>query len=128
MHDLATPCAELYTCIGKGAPAGSTARTSPLITAAIETSPLGTDSACLIRFEIWPFKLLFTAHLLAYFLLFFIQPINPDAVNEDVLLAINLGIRGLNQKMMEAIRNLVVQGLGRLPMTLELFVHRLEIL
>ena len=128
MHDLASPCAELYDCIAKGAPAGSAARTCPLITAAIEGSPLGNDSACLMRFDVWPIKLLFTAHLLAYFLLFFIQPIDPDTVNEDLLVAIDLGMRSLNQKMMEGIRDLVVQRLGGLPMTLELFIHRLEIL
>ena len=120
LYDLATPCDELYDCVCKGAPEGSAARRGDLITAAIETAPLGNDAACLMHFEVWPLKLLLTAHMLGYFLLFFLAPPNAEMTSEELLMSIDApSIRALNHKMIEVCaRARVHPSYHPLPLTL----------
>ena len=54
LYNLATPHAEVCNSIGKGSAPGSAAHRGPLIALAIDTAPLGSDAAAMMRFEIWP--------------------------------------------------------------------------
>ena len=127
MFDMATPCRELHSCVAHGT-LPDRPKPANLITVAFESAPLGSEAAAVINIEIGYLKLLFTAQLLAYFLLFFIKPPDYAAVGAEVQEAIDGLVRGINQKMANGIRAAVVDGLGMRPLLLHLHLDRLEIL
>jgi hypothetical protein len=127
MFDMATPCRELHSCVAHGT-LPDRPKPANLITIAFESAPLGSEAAAVVNVEIGYLKLLFTAQLLAYFLLFFIKPPDYAAVGAEVQESIDGLVRGLNQKMANGIRAAVVDGLGMRPLLLHLHLDRLEIL
>ena len=53
LYDMATPCSQIHCCAARGTSAGGV----DLITAAIETAPLGSDLASVMNFEVAPLQI-----------------------------------------------------------------------
>ena len=121
--DLATPYPELYNCMGRGA-AGP-----DLITAVIESAPLGLEEPLIMHFEIVsPFRVVFTGQILGYFLWWFMAPMDEFAANEETETFLAAGTRSSCNGMAHGLMSSAVDGLRRLPMQFRLCVKQMDIL
>ena len=72
-------------------------------------------------------KLLFTGQVLAYFLQFFMSPLDAAAAYDETMQSIKTGLRANGNKMADGMKGLVIDGLQGRPLKLFALIHRLEI-